>query len=95
MRFIYQCLNQKIPITLITKHDTDILTDLEKYRIYPKIFCNIIHIDRSQRKCDVVKPDKDALFIDDSFAERRQMIQRYGILSLGVDAVECLIDYRQ
>lgn len=95
MRYVYQCLNNEVPITLITKHDTPILDDLEKYRIYPKIFKEIIHIRKDQRKCDFVNPDKDALFIDDSFAERSQMSKCHGITVLGVDAVECLIDHRQ
>lgn len=95
MRYIYQCINNGIPLTLITKHDVDIYPDLKKYRISPEIFDKIIHIDRSQRKCDYIHPDKDALFIDDSFAERKQMTQAHGITALGVDAVECLIDYRK
>lgn len=95
MRFVYQCVNNDIPLILITKHDTPIVEDLEKYRIYPKLFWDVIHIQRDQKKCDFVKPDKDALFIDDSFAERKQMAERHGITVLGVDAVECLIDYRQ
>lgn len=95
MRYVYQCLNHEIPIILVTKHDTPILDDLEKYRICPNIFKEIIHIRKDQRKCDFVHPDKDALFIDDSFAERSQMWKCHGIAALGVDAVECLIDHRQ
>lgn len=95
MRYIYQCLNNDIPITLITKHDRDIMTDLKKYRISPDIFQNIIHIRKDQQKCDFISPHRDALFLDDSFSERKQISDRFGITTLGVDAVECLIDYRQ
>ncbi len=95
MRYLYQCLNNEIPITLITKHITDIWEDLKKYRICPEIFYRIIQLDHGQKKCDFIMPDQDALFIDDSFAERKQIADCYGIATLGVDAVECLIDYRQ
>ena len=95
MRYIYQCKNNQIPLILITKHDTPIGEDLEKYCIYPKLFKDIIHIRKDQKKCDFITPDKDALFIDDSYAERAQMSAKHKITVLGVDAVECLIDYRQ
>lgn len=95
MRFLYQCVNDRIPVRLITKHDVDIMADLKKYRINPELFDEIISIDRGQRKCDFVHPSRDALFIDDSFAERKQMQEETGMVCLGVDAVECLINYRQ
>ena len=94
MRYVYQCVNNNISLRLITKHDTDILVDLKKYRISPELFDEVIHIGRSEKKCDHVKPSKNALFIDDSFEERRQMKEAWGIDTLGVDAVECLIDHR-
>lgn len=95
MRYVYQCRNNGIPMILLTKHDTPIGEDLEKYCIHPGVFREIIHIRKDQRKCDFVHPDKDALFIDDSYAERKQMSDCHHITVLGVDAVECLIDHRQ
>ena len=95
MRYIYQCRNNRIPVTLITKHGTPIGESLEKYCISSKLFRQIIHIRKDQNKCDFVTPDRDALFLDDSFAERSRMAKCHGIITLGVDAVECLIDYRQ
>ena len=95
MRYIYQCRNNQIPVTLITKHEMPIGESLEKYCISPKLFGQIIHIRKDQNKCDFVTPDRDALFLDDSFTERSRMAKRHGIIALGVDAVECLIDYRQ
>lgn len=95
MQYIYQCINNQIPIKLVTKHETNIFEDLKKYRISPEIFDEIICIDSTQKKCDYIKPRKDALFIDDSFSERTQMHDKWGIDALGVDSVECLIDFRQ
>lgn len=95
MRYIYQCVNNQIPLKLITKHETNVVDDLKKYHISVDLFEEIICIDRDQKKCNYVSPKPDALFIDDSFAERKQMHDAWGIDTLGVDSVECLIDYRQ
>ncbi len=95
LRFIYQCVEKKIPVILLTRHETDIITDLKARRIAPELFDEIICLPRSERKIDHVSPSKKALFIDDSFAERKSMQDAYGIWTLGVDAVEALLDERQ
>ncbi|MFV0497913.1 MAG: ATP-grasp domain-containing protein [Candidatus Fimivivens sp.] len=95
MRYLYQCVNQNISIKLVTKHDKDIYATLKRYKITTELFDEIIHIGREQRKCDFIRPGKNALFIDDSFAERKQMQETHAITALGVDAVEALLDYRQ
>ncbi len=95
MRYLYQCVNKNVPVKLLTKHDYDIHTTLKRYKIAPELFDEIIHIERAQRKCDFVQPNKMALFIDDSFAERQQMQEAHGMVALGVDAIEALLDYRQ
>ncbi len=95
LRFIYQCVENKIPVILLTRHETDIITDLKVRRIAPELFDRIICLPRSERKIDHVSPSKKALFVDDSFAERKSMSDAYGIWTLGVDAVEALLDERQ
>jgi len=95
LRFIYQCVEKKIPVILLTRHETDIITDLKARRIAPELFDEIICLPRSERKIDHVSPSEKALFVDDSFAERKSMHEAYGIWTLGVDAVEALLDERQ
>lgn len=95
MRYLYQCVNESVPLTLVTKHDGDILEDLKKCRISPKLFERIIWVPRDAHKQDYIQPKFDALFLDDSFAERREIAEAFGITVLGTDSVETLIDYRQ
>ena len=95
LQFVYQCVERKIPVILLTRHETDIIEDLRSYRIYPELFDRIICLPRSERKIDHVSPSKKALFIDDSFAERSSMTEAFGIVSLGVDAIEALLDARR
>lgn len=95
LRFIYQCVEKNIPVILLTRHDTDVALDLKARRIDPALFDRIVCLPRSERKIDHVSPTKNALFVDDSFAERKSMRDAYGIWTLGVDAVEALLDERQ
>lgn len=95
IRFIYQCVENKIPVILLTRHETDIIADLKARRIAPELFDRIVCLPRSERKIDHVKPSEKALFVDDSFAERKSMHDAYGIITLGVDAVEALLDEKQ
>lgn len=94
MRYLYQCLNQGIPLTVVSKHDGDLIADMKAYHISPDLFQEIIHIGRDQRKCDVICPEEGSLLIDDSFAERKEMAQAHGMTTIGVDGVDALIDYR-
>lgn len=95
MALLYQCVEKGIPITLLSRHLTDIYKDLKAARICPELFSRIIVIGKDDIKADFISPSPKALFIDDSFAERRQMIDHYGIVCLGVECVEALIDYKK
>ncbi|MBE6789241.1 MAG: ATP-grasp domain-containing protein [Ruminococcaceae bacterium] len=95
LQFIYQCVENKIPVTLLTRHETDIIVDLKARRISPELFDNIVCLPRSERKIDHVKPSKKALFVDDSFQERKSMHDAFGIYTLGPDSVEALLNERK
>lgn len=95
LRFLYQCVEKGIPIILLTRHETDIVEDLRARRLPPELFDKIICLPRSERKIDHVSPSRKALFVDDSFAERKSMRDAFGILTLGVDSVEALLDEKQ
>ncbi len=95
LRFIYQCVERKIPVTLLTRHETDVREDMQAFRVFPGLFDRIVCIPRSERKTDHVSPSPKTLFIDDSFAERDAMRRAFDVTALGVDAVEALIDERQ
>lgn len=95
MRYLYQCVNASIPLTLVTKHDGDIWADLKRYRISPELFERVIWVPRGEKKREYIHPKPDALFLDDSFAERREMAEAFGITVLGTDSIEALIDHRQ
>ncbi len=91
--FIYQSLNKGKDIILLSKHTTDIYIDLEKYHIDKSIFSKIIVIKQEDEKSNYIDK-KDAIFIDDSFAERKKVKENCQIATFDVDMIEALIDWR-
>ena len=57
------------------------------------LFEEIRVIDVLEEKSDYIK-EKKAIFIDDSFAERKRIKDRCGIPVFDVDMIESLIDWR-
>lgn len=92
MSLIYKCINKDIPVYLITKHSSDIYEALKTKRISELVFDKIIHIKASEHKADFIKPSPNALFIDDSFAERKRIQDMHKIKVLGVDSIEVLLN---
>lgn len=56
---------------------------------------DIIHIGESEQMRNFIHPKVDTFFVDDSFSERLEMQERHGIVSLGVDCIDALIDYKK
>ena len=91
--FVYQCFNKGIPVILLTKHAKDIYDSLDKFRISKDLFAEIIHIEKDRDKSEYITA-KDAIFIDDSFAERKNIHDKLGIPVYDLDMIESLIDWR-
>ena len=91
--FVYQCINKGIPVILLTKHTKDIYDSLDKFRISKDLFAEIIHIEKDRDKSEYITA-KDAIFIDDSFAERKNIHDKLGIPVYDLDMIESLIDWR-
>lgn len=91
MQFLYQCVNKKKKLILITRHPLIPLETLKRYKIYSGLFDKIIHITFEQKKTDFMEPE-NAIFIDNSFLERKLVFESLGMPVFDVDAVDCLID---
>lgn len=90
--FLYQCLNNDIKIHLLSKHDGNINEILSKYRL-ESFFDTITHISKSDDKTNYIK-EKSAIFIDDSFSERKTVSDKLGLPTFEISAIESLIDWR-
>lgn len=92
MAFLYRCINKGIKVSMLSRHD-DIklgkLDDLlDKLRIR-QVFDRIIHLDPAQKKIDFID-NTNAIFIDDSFAERKAIAEKFNIPVFSLDMVEAL-----
>lgn len=89
MAFIWECINNKIRVTLLTKHETDIHSCLLQNRMQG-VFDRVIQISPTQQKADFID-NSDAIFIDDSFAERKEVAEKCHIPVFGVDMISGLL----
>lgn len=87
--FLYQCINEDRKLTLLTKHANDINETLHKFRL-AGVFDRVIHITGEDKKTTYID-NKDAIFIDDSFAERAAVRNELDIPVFSVDMVKCLL----
>lgn len=85
---IYKFINQNKVIHLITKHEFDIHESLKKFRL-DGIFDEIIHLKKEDQKWKFIT-HKESIFIDDSFAERKQIKENLGIHVFSVDMIRML-----
>lgn len=89
IKFIFQSINKSKRIVLITKHERDLTETLLKFRVL-SLFDELIHLRKDQEKSDFMT-DRSAVFIDDSFAERKKVSLKLRIPVFAPDAVSALI----
>ncbi len=89
--FVYQCINKGVKVHLITRHKEVLEDSLKKYRLQ-NVFDEVIWIKEGEEKHTYIK-DKDAIFIDDSFAERKKVQDACGIPTFDNHMLEVLRDY--
>lgn len=85
--FLYKCLNQNKKIILLTRHRQNILETLEEYKI-GNIFDDIINVGEKD-KSYYIKEEK-AIFIDDSFRERKDVYEKRQIPVFDIDMLNFL-----
>tara|TARA_Y100000310_G_scaffold205534_1_gene205896 strand:- start:6185 stop:7453 length:1269 start_codon:yes stop_codon:yes gene_type:complete len=88
VQFIFQCINKNIKVVLITRHADDIHQTLKNMRL-SQLFDQVIHITDGAPKSQFIT-EKNAIFIDDSFAERLDVMGVCNIPCFSVDMVQGL-----
>ncbi|MDR3423605.1 MAG: ATP-grasp domain-containing protein [Alphaproteobacteria bacterium] len=88
--FLYQSRNAGKNIVLLSRHKLDIKESLQKFAISPLLFDEIIILDENKKKSDFIASGK-SIFIDDSFAERKEVSEKRNIPVFALDAVEALL----
>ncbi len=86
---LYQCVNRGIALHLLTRHAQGLEETLRRFRLHG-LFDEIVHLAAGERKSDAIH-HRDAIFLDDSFAERKEVHDHTGIPVFAPDAIECLL----
>lgn len=93
VKFLYQCVNTNKKIILLSKSlESDQNAYLKKWKIYD-IFDEIYWLEENQSKADFIK-SSNAIFIDDSFSQRKEVYERHKIHTFDNSMIEVLFDDR-
>lgn len=91
--FLFQCRNRGKQLHLLTRHTGNIAATLSKHAL-SDLFDSITQLDTSTLKSEHIH-HRDAIFIDDSHAERKQVRETTNLPVFAPDAIESLIDWRR
>lgn len=94
MALLYQWSNRGVKVSLLTRHARCPRQTLAHYRISAELFDEILHIEDGAPKSQHITHVQGALFIDDSYRERRDVLDTHGIPVFDVDAIEQLLEWR-
>jgi len=86
MRFVYRMLEQGKELVLISRHSGSLALALEKARISPFLFTEIIHLAAGEAKSRFVTAN--SIFVDNHFPERIDVALSCGVPVFDVDALE-------
>ncbi len=90
LQLVYQCSNKNIKIILSTRHTGNLYFTLKRYRLL-ELFDEIIHLNGGQLKSDFIRHE-NAIFVDDSFTERKDVSLNCGIMTFDCSMIEALIN---
>ncbi len=86
---LYHCLNNDIKVRLLTRHAGSLDETLERKRL-AGLFDEVIQLKDGEPKSKHVE-HTNAVFVDDSFAERAEVHRVCDIPVFAPDALECLL----
>lgn len=84
IKFLTKCKNEKIEVIILSRRLPELIPEVLKPLITKWFFCDRIP------KSEHINPE-GAIFIDDSFAERKEVHDALGIPVFGLDAIEALM----
>lgn len=92
MKFIFQCLNKKKNVVLLSKHIGDGDAYLKQWRL-DNLFSSVVWMEEEDEKYKYINPER-SIYIDDSFSQRKLVAEKCGIPTFDASMIECLIDDR-
>jgi hypothetical protein len=89
MKFIFNCINKEIKVTILSRHKGDLNLRLNDMNI-TSLFKRVICIEQDEKKSDYID-NLNSIFIDDSFSERKEVFEKCKIPVFSPDAINGLI----
>lgn len=90
VKFLYECINGRKQLFLLSKHEGSVLEDELKHFRLDGLFDNIIHISKKDDKSNYIKA-KNPIFIDDSNSERLNIKVKLNIPVFSPDMIDVLM----
>lgn len=90
MKLLFQCINNGKKIVLLSRHRSDLDQTLARHRL-SGLFDEIIHLGETEKKSAHIKQG-DAIFVDDSFAERMDVSEHCNIPTFDFSMIELLTE---
>ncbi len=75
-------------------HEDTAKDALMNHKIMPQLFDEVIELDFRTPKYKAIQPE-GAIFVDNSFAERKSVYEAVKIPVFDVDGIEVLLDWRR
>lgn len=96
--YLYQCKAKHIKITLLTRHscsfEESLNDSLKRLSLSPDLFDEIIELDWEQAKHEYITDPTNSIFLDNSFAERKQVHDALNMNVFDVCNIDSLFDWR-
>lgn len=90
MKLVFQCINNGKKIVLLSRHRGDLDQTLARHRL-SGLFDEIIHLSEAEKKSSHIKRS-DAIFVDDSFAERMDVSEHCNIPTFDFSMIELITE---
>ena len=88
--FLLQCKNEGKRVLLITRHCFPINETLKSLHIDKRLFDEIISIPREMKKSEFIN-DADGILIDNSFSDRLDVKEKYGMPAFDICSLDALL----
>lgn len=89
IKLLYFCKNEKIKLTLLTRHQGNLERDLEQFQL-EQMFDRVVYVGKTETKASFID-NENSIFIDDSFEERKSVREQKHIPVFSVDMIQYLI----
>ena len=95
LMFLYIEHNKGKKIKVLTRHEFDFEQTLARLAISRNLFDEVVRLTWDQKKYTFIKEREEVIFIDNAFQERAEVKSMLNIPVFDVDAIQCLVDWRE